>query len=367
MTNLGRRLTFVASSILMTACGQQPLAKVPSNVKNAVHVCFGLGGETGGSSTPASQTPMEVSHPAPSSTSRHANLLDDVVGVGRVYDRNPNHPLVDREINLSGDSTLTSSHFITSTDPEERAFEESHEFIYETTNPMFRETSLFVNATKMLDWFVDLGFDTLGEQIGIGVNSVIGGNANNALYLPSANAGEMPTIRVGNGDGVVLQNLSLDADVVSHSLGHHILYRKLKSVTGESLIIHEALADSFVMLRNDDPCLAASICPSGSTTCWEQSQCLRTADNDLTFDDPRLPGAANLKGQVISGMFWDLRNSGVIDVGELSRLVFGAVEFLEEDSGVVDLIDALISSDDKNFGGTHKDLIREAAVNRHLI
>lgn len=363
---------FALAPMVLLGCGQAPLDKIERTShsgQSAISACFEPGDESGDGALQSFQGPPPKSTHPESRKNGSMTSADKVTGVGRIYERNPNHRLVDKELRLLGDGTLTSSNFITVTDPEERALETTHQFIYEPNDPRFRETSLFVNATKMLDWFVSLGFNPQSEQIGLGVNAVLNGSVNNALYTPGAGKELMPTIRIGNGDGVVLQNLSVDADVVSHSLGHHVIFRKLKETDGESMVVHEALADSFVMLHNDDPCVGASICPAGSTACWVQNQCLRTADNDLTLDDPRLPtdGLRHLHGQVISGMLWDLRRSGQIENSELSRLVFDAVDYLKKDSGIKDLINALLNSDDQNYGGIHKELIRKAAMDRHLI
>lgn len=81
----------------------------------------------------------------------------------------------------------------------------------------------------------------------------------------------------------MLTNLPVDADVIGHEFGHHIIYQTITSVSGESLILHEGLADYFTFAHTKDDSLGESICPAGSLACWTKGQCLRTANNDINF------------------------------------------------------------------------------------
>ena len=89
----------------------------------------------------------------------------------------------------------------------------------------------------------------------------------NASRLNSASDGTLPSIKIDDGDGLVLQNLITDGDVVSHELGHHIIFKTLTSTIGESLVLQEGLADAFAFFRTSNACLGESICPKNSSAC----------------------------------------------------------------------------------------------------
>jgi hypothetical protein len=352
---LAKLLSAFVCFLSLTSCGLETKPTIQGTFKQ----CFGIGL----SDKSLSSSPLKK----PGNNMSIDYSKDPVVGSARVFERNIHGLLTDNALHLSGDTTLTNSRFITSTGDESRATEANHIFNYDPLDAKFRETSLFTNATKMLTWFELLGFDSRNEQIGIGVNAEVNGSVNNAIYLPANEEGEMPTIRIGNGDGTILANLSTDADVVSHDIAHHVIYRNLKSVSDQSLILHEALADFFVMIKNDDPCFARTVCPAGSPIgCAVEAQCLRTADNNLSFNDTQ-QHSPHVRGQVVSGMLWDLRKNGKITKESLTRIVFDAVQNLESDSIVSDFIDALQTADERNFGGKHSTAIKDAARIRGLI
>ena len=142
----------------------------------------------------------------------------------------------------------------------------------------FDEVSLFTNAVRTLEWLLSLGYEDFGSnRIEIVVHDKV---SNNALYQPD---NTRPMIKVGKGDGELLANLSTDADVVSHELGHHVVYNSITRISGESLVLHEGLADFFTFARTGNACLGESICPATSDFCYIANQCLRTGENDLAL------------------------------------------------------------------------------------
>ena len=87
-------------------------------------------------------------------------------------------------------------------------------FSFALSSAEFKQTSLFVNASRVLDWFLDSGYTQFGEErIRIYSQAVIKGEVNNAVYKPSFE-GNPPSIYVGDGDGKLLANLITDMDVV---------------------------------------------------------------------------------------------------------------------------------------------------------
>ena len=291
------------------------------------------------------------------------------VGRTKVYKKNP----VDGEFgfvtigNLIGDGTLSSETF--SIDPGisvARANSCNHEFLFEPTDQQFAEASAITHSTRMLAWYNDKFNYQWGDQepMLIKLREIINDDVNNALYVPAVNATSQPRVLIGEGDGVVLKNLMVDADVVSHEFGHHIVFRSIQSIEGESLVLHEGLADFFTFARTGDPCLGESICPAGSAICWEDAKCLRTGDNDLTLDNA--PEAPHLKSQFISGMLWDLYEDDKYDANQLTVAVYKAIDYMSETSSYEEFITSLIQADKDVSDGKHCALIKENAEKRGL-
>ena len=261
--------------------------------------------------------------------------------------------------------------------PQDYAFAADGIFSFAAGTSEFDETSIFANTNRTLSWFLEHSWDKVStvNRITLIVHAIISaGDKNNALYQPvdSTNA----IIYIGDGDGRVLQNLATDADVVSHEFSHHVIFQTLTSTRGESLVLHEGLADFFTFLRTGDTCLGESICPEGSPIrCTVESTsgntCLRSADNDLRYDSTDLHPEAHLRGQLISGYMWDMHVGGdgvdPLSDTDLMTLALGAIARLPESAKYTDLIAALIQTDNDLFGGKHcPGTIWPATVNRGL-
>jgi hypothetical protein len=293
----------------------------------------------------------------------------DVTGMARAYDTNPfDGKLIDYTIGkLVGDGTLTSDVFITDPVGVSRVTNSSHQFVYDVDMPGFDETSVFVHATEAMDWFSSLGFKYSAKKLmKIKPHAIINGDKNNALYTPETSSNG-PTILIGDGDGIWLQNLPKDADVVSHEFGHHVIFQTLKEVRGESLVMHEGLADFFTFARTGNACLGESICPVGSPIpCEVMAQCLRTAENDYVYGSADLPVEAHRRSQFISGMLWDLSKDSVVPMKDLTAIVYRALDFFLDDSGYHDLILALLMADRELFESKYGCSIYNVAENRGL-
>jgi len=216
----------------------------------------------------------------------------------------------------------------------------------------FAQTSVFTNANRTLEWLEDHGYTNFGTaQIRLAIHASFGGDTNNALYEPRSS---FAVIYVGDGDGQVLQNLATDADVVSHELGHHVVYNSVKRIEGESLILHEGLADYFTFARTGNACLGESICPDtsiGVKVCARPRQCLRSAENDLTLNGPNFPKEPHLRGQLISGMLWDLYKKDGILLNDVTRLALRTVDLMVTDSGYKHFVVGLMLADQAIFQG----------------
>lgn len=230
----------------------------------------------------------------------------------------------------------------------------------------FTQASIFTNVNRALEWLETQGYGNFGSTpIRLLAHAEISGDVNNALYQP----GSPPSILVGDGDGNVLQNLGFDADVVSHELGHHVVYHTVTTIAGESLVIHEALADFFTFARTGNACLGESICPNtslGARVCAVPNTCLRTAENTLTYNSPNLSTQAHLRGQFISGMLWDLYKTDGIPLADVTSLVLKSIDLLVANSGYEHLLFAMMLTDHANFDGKYCTTIRDRAIARGL-
>jgi hypothetical protein len=293
-------------------------------------------------------------------------LFFDVTGSARVYDTNPvTGSLATFSLpDLTGDGSLENDYF-TTTSADTKAKSNSHNFVYDPSDGRFDETSMFVHVNEQLVWFQEHGYKwSSKDKLNLYVHAVISGSINNALYTPAF--GTTPAkIQVGDGDGIRLKNLPKDSDVVAHEFGHHVVYDNIKAVRGESLVLHEGLADYFAFARTGDPCLGESICPAGSPLrCEIESQCLRTADNDYVLDSNTKP-EPHFKSQFISGMLWDLRSDSV-PAAKLDRIVLDGVGMILSESGYHDFVLGMLLADDKLNNGKYCSAIYDAAIARGL-
>lgn len=286
-----------------------------------------------------------------------------------VYDSGPSDgKLVKYTFNLVGDDTLTSDFITTAPQGAERAKATDGKFNFDPSDKRFDETSSFAHVSLMLAWFSGIGYQWQGGKPLIIRNHVVfpGNNVNNALYQPSESSGSGgPVISVGDGDGKILKNLGKDADVVQHEFGHHVVYRTLKSVEGESLVIHEGMADFFAFMHAGNPCLGESICPANSPACWTQGQCLRSADNDLVLNSADFKELEpHLQGQLISGALWDLRSKQSISAEQVTKIGFKATSYFVNSSGFGDFVSAVFLADRDLYNGSNSCKIFEAFEKR---
>ena len=302
----------------------------------------------------------------------------DVDGSAKVYPLNRlDTALIDVPLKeLIGDGSLTSAYLKTVVPTSiTKAVETTHTFAYPTTDTRFDEAQVFAHAQTHFDFFKSLGFEWYGPKpLEVKIHIAPAGRPNNALFIPGSNVeGTKPSISIHDGDGVDLQNLITDGDVVSHEFGHHVIYKTLRSTEGESLVLHEGLADFFAFSRTNDPCLGESICPKGSGACILENQCLRTAANGLIYNDQVWVDWAgpkyrlgHLHGQLISGLLWDLRTEHNMPGADVSALVFKAVSLFQEDSGLRDFMLSLFTADLDVFGGKYAGFIHAAGTKRGM-
>lgn len=293
-----------------------------------------------------------------------------ITGSARIWKENKtSNELTDYELNyLTGTTYLDGQYFFTINSDGTRASSATHTFNYDpdTEFTFFAEVSLFTNAQKMLDWFRGAGFTKFGtKKIGLKAHASINGDINNAFYSPATNDSEDSYIYIGDGDGNILQNLATDSDVIHHELSHHIIYTAITQISGESLVLHEGLADFFSFAKSDDYCLGESICPDpGSGVCALPKQCLRSANNNYTLDAANLPSEEHLRGQLISGTLWDLYKEDGIPKDNIVRMILFALNFLVSNSGYADFFESMLVADREKYASYYCSTMRQRFILR---
>ena len=294
------------------------------------------------------------------------NFFDAVDGTARAYPRNvaSDSAATVAVTGLTGDGTLTSAYIQTvvpSTVTQAKQADEA--FVYADTDDRFGEVQAYVHGAAHFAWFQGIGFQWYGPQpLQIKAHFAPNGIPNNALFTPgSTDDGILPSIQIDNGDGKILQNLVTDADVVSHEMGHHIVYKTLQTTSGESLVLHEGLADAFVFLRTGDPCLGRSICPLTSNACVTQGQCLRSGTLGVAYNDSQWNGWSGAQrvlghkhGQLISGIIWDLIKTQGMSNKDVTALTFKAISYFKSNSGFCDFTASLFTAEKALFQGAHE-------------
>lgn len=295
-------------------------------------------------------------------------------GTAEIY---PNNPM-DNELKtfkmsgLAGSGYLENDYFKVITQsglPSDYAFSEDHNFSFPEMTSEFKQTSLFVNANRTLSWLQSMGYRNFGsEKIQIVAHYVMdGGGINNATYHRDVEGN--PFISVSDGDGKGLQNLPVDRDVVSHEFGHHVLFHSVTNISGQSLVLHEAIADFLTFAQTGDPCIGESICPKDSPFdyCVKRGQCLRTAENSYRFDEtPPETRQPHLRSQFFSGFLWDLISKDDIDRNTLTKMTLGAIDLLVSNSGYQHMILGLLIVDDASYNGQYCQKIYNRAVQRGM-
>ena len=302
----------------------------------------------------------------------------DVDATASVYNENRvTGPLTQLKLtDLAVDGTLKST-YVKTTVPLawKQATSTNNVFSFDPTDERFDELQAYANVQKHFDFFKELGFEWYGPApIDVRIHVKPQGRANNALFMPGSDSdGSLPSISIDDGDGKELRYLVSDSDVVSHEFGHHVIYKTLRKVDGESLVLHEGLADFFAFSRTQDGCLGESICPMGSGACILEGQCLRTAINTLKYQDEvwkQWAGSRNrlghLHGQLISGMLWDLVKSGDVPITVLPKLTLSAIGYFQQSSGFRDLMLGLFTADKELYDSAYGAKIKAAAEARGL-
>ncbi len=291
--------------------------------------------------------------------------------LAEVYEKGPaDGKLVTVDLpELPGTGYLDGTRFAvfapTAADP--RVMAPDNQFVFRADDPAdalnFDQVEAYYSATRVMAWFQQrFGNDGGGAHVVVRVGDLVGGRADNALYVP---APEGPEIQIGAGNEA-LTNLARDTDVLTHEYSHHVIYEHLKDHAGESGVIHEGTADYFAYALNGDPNLGESIVPGGA---YLRTAALAPGDLYDQVDERR---GAHYRGQYWSAVLWDVRQS----LGEAAdTLVYASLSYLGPTSGLKDAFLGLLNADrdlnpvdgtnaESGVFGKNKCLILNAGVAR---
>lgn len=161
----------------------------------------------------------------------------------------------------------------------------------------------------------------------------------NAQYLPGGRKGTgNPEILIGTGweagqgSQRTLTYLGRDADVTMHEFGHHIVFRNLKEVAGQSGSMHEGFADYFTYAITGNNLLGESIVAIGVSL--RKGTIKGTVNNFM-----RAP--AHKAGEFWSSALWDVREAlGDWKDGfyKADKIIWDSIGLLKEDARYYDAI-----------------------------
>ena len=189
---------------------------------------------------------------------------------------------------------------------------------------------------------------------------------------------------MGKGDQKYLTDLRIDKEPIQHEVGHHVFYRTVKNMSGDSLILHEAVADIFVMYQTKNSCIAEFVCKIPSP-CMEKGKCLRTGDNRYTLDtiEKIFPSKKtkdkktgkiittnqeHKRSQLISGMISDIGQK--IGFEKAGDILYKAITFLPRDCDYSDLLFGFFKAEDllykKKNCSDIKEIVKERGFEKQL-
>lgn len=184
----------------------------------------------------------------------------------------------------------------------------------------------------------------------------------NAVYLPSGSTGvSAPEILIGTGwedDGRQsipreLQYLGKDADVTMHEFGHHIVFRAVTEVRGESLAMHEGFADYFTYAVTGNSSLAESVVSIGVP--------LRSATQPGTLKSYSLATTPPHKaGEFWSTVLWDIRSTmgpWTDSFHKMDKIVWHAIDYMKSNEGYYGAIAAMARAAEDFAAATGDDAI----------
>lgn len=288
------------------------------------------------------------------------------------YDRSPaSASTIWQQTDMADNGLLSNDSFVSSNRPSQDRYQSaSGDFPLHSDENYRAEASMYANANAHLDFMKSIGAVwTPSKPIVLVPNFKFRLNVQNAKYEP-AQENDPASIYVSAGATGDLENLTVDADVVSHEIGHHIVYQSVQAWWGESVEIHEALSDFLNIIRTQDPCIGTSVCANSNATSCRifKNACLRSANNNFAYNDDfyrTYPTKPHLRSLMLSGFLWDLWSHESASKDYITSIIVDALKYLPWSAMHGDLIAAIIESDAAK-GGHMKSIILQTAIARGL-
>jgi len=216
------------------------------------------------------------------------------------------------------------------------------------------------------------GFSSLENQMPMVVNAQdpdypwIG--YDNAFYSRDDNFSSTGYVLFGCGNE--LNNLGLDADVITHEYGHAVLDHiqpELYEVIEHNYsgAIHESVGDTMASYFGTNGVIGEW----GLTSRFGSGDYSRNMDNTRKYpDDVYEPSygvsEVHYTGEILNGVYWNIKDAVGTDTA--FQVFFSAINLLPNDANFFDMRDAWLSADSSVSGGINKDAIEAGFANHGI-
>jgi hypothetical protein len=266
--------------------------------------------------------------------------------------------------------TTTEEGYLTDSRLQASSFSSSGTIRYNEVTNNFNKSATVTDAEAFYDQSASFlygarHFDFLKAQYNFDFYSttpiqlVVGGTGaelNNAHFDPPAQPGPGGRIAIGIGQPPYLQNLGKDEDVVSHEIGHYVIFKWIYDVAStDSKILHEGLADFFVFDRTGDACLGESICPTGIKCVT--SSCLRIGAVDFKYGDETWNKTSEIhkRGQLIATTLWNARQK--LPAGVAGLVTYTALSKVSPNASIEQFLIAVLHAEADRFASVHRPIL----------
>lgn len=234
------------------------------------------------------------------------------------------------------------------------------------------EVMSYYHVNTMHDALKSIGFNSLDAQIPIFVNAQDPDDPSigydNAFYTRDTSFPSTGYMLFGCGNE--LNNLGLDADVITHEYGHAILdyiEPELYEVVEHNYsgAIHESTGDVMASYFGGNE----TIGEWGLTSKDKSQDYTRNMDNTRTYpDDVVLPdygySEVHYTGEILNGVYWDIQKTLGSDTA--FRIFSSAISLLPNDANFFDMRDAWVTADSATNNGANLSVIETAFSNRGI-
>ena len=318
-------------------------------------------------------------------------LQSSATGKGDVYKENPIttqtlstvtlNNLTDNSSSLEGDygkpynaNCLNTAEDTSDLSDLSTASSSSRDYSYTGINDnRLEEVMVYYHLNRMHDTLKStFGFISLDNQMPMFVNAQDPNSPSrgydNAFYSRDDNFSSTGYLLFGCGDE--LNNLGLDADVITHEYGHAVLDHiqpELYEVIEHNYsgAIHESVGDTMASYFDGNGIIGEW----GLTGKFGSGDYSRNMDNNRKYpDDVYEPSygvsEVHYTGEILNGVYWDIKDAVGTDTA--FQLFFSAINVLPNDANFFDMRDAWLSADSSVSGGLNKDAIEAGFANHGI-